>query len=652
MNLVIVESPGKIKKITEYLGPGWRVEASVGHVRDLPRELPRGETGVEPPDFRPQYVPTERGKGVIAKLKKAAAEADMVYLATDPDREGEAIAWHLKDALGLKTPTRITFGEITKTAVKDALQNPRTIDMRLVAAQEARRTLDRHVGYLVSPVLRNQSGADVSAGRVQSVAVRLVVERKRAIDAFKVTTHYGVQAMFEGWSAEWKVKPLLAEGQEYWLDMNFALGVASVRDFAVVDFKEQEARRAPPAPFITSTLQQAASNKLKFDPDVTMKLAQRLYEQGAISYMRTDNPNLSADALTAIYETAQLKGLPMADEARRWKAKDGAQEAHEAIRPTHFDVEAAGENAQEQALYRLIWERAFASQLADARYDSRSVKLSATHDGRGLLFEASGRTLRSKGWLAIQAGDDSEEDECDDAANVPVPALTVGQTLKAADAKLLTKKTKAPKQYTLASLIKDLESRGIGRPATYAAILQNITARGYIKEVTGRKLDATDLGCLIVDGMVGTFQFMEYGFTRDLEADLDRIAEGATDYRAVVSGFYYSLKDELGNVRIQHAPTHPCPDCGKGMRRIAKGANGPFWGCSGFPECKTTLPDAGGKPGKKEEADAKHACPQCTKPLTRRTKKGKDGFDFWGCSGFPACKARFPNGRGKPVLNG
>lgn len=554
MRLVIVESPGKVGKIREILGAGHEVVASVGHVRDLPD---KGDIGVEPPAFRPRYVETERGAEVVARLKPAAARADEVYLATDPDREGEAISWHLQQALGLKQPRRVTFPEITAAAVRKAMAGPRQIDVKLVAAQEARRVLDRLVGWMVSPELSRQGGAGLSAGRVQSPAVRLVVERERAIEAFASTRHYGVEITFPGgegpggppWTALWRVKPHLPPGQEHWLDQAFAERVSRLRGFTVGAFAETEESRAPPAPFTTSTLQQVASSRLKLRPKATMEAAQRLYEQGTITYHRTDNPNLSDEAVAAIRGLAGAFGLELPSQPRRWKAKDGAQEAHEAIRPAHFEVEEAGETDAEKRLYALIRERAMASQLADARFKVRKAVLLAAEplDQAAIRLDATGRTRVFAGWMALAAEeeDDAPPEGEDAPAGNPVPVLEPGQILGATGGRVVEKKTKPPPRYTEATLVKALEAEGIGRPSTYAAIMETIVRRDYVAVDGKRQLSATLKGTMVVDALCGRFAFVEFAFTREMEEELDAIAGGRADYRSVVARLYDRLVEEI-----------------------------------------------------------------------------------------------------------
>lgn len=662
--LVIVESPGKVKKITGLLGAGYKVVASVGHVRDLPPK----ELGVQPPDFTPHYEPTERGRSRIAELKKDVAAASRVLLATDPDREGEAISWHLADALKLKNPERITFTAITKAAVQAAVAAPRTIDMPRVRAQEARRALDRIVGYRVSPALSGRAGQPLSAGRVQSPAVRLVVDREREIANFKVTEHFGAELIFANddggqWKVAWDTKPHLKDGQSYMLDAELATTVAAVRAVTVATFSDTEKGRAPAAPFTTSTLQQVAGKRLKFKPKRTMELAQRLYEQGAITYHRTDAPNMDAEGREDILAYASSAGLPVSEKARRWKAKEGAQEGHEAIRPTHAAELEAGENADERALYKLIWQRAVASQLADATYAVRTVSLAGDAAGQAVTFSGSGRTLIAPGWLVVYADDAADKSEDDDAegSNNPIPALAEGNALTADNGRLLTKHTKPPTRFTEATLVAEMERLGIGRPSTYASIIENITSRAYVIEGEKSYLFPSPVGEQIRDALVGRFRFAELDYTRGLEDQLDHIAEGQADYRAVVAEAWNALDAELGALdSAAIAPAHPCPECGKPLSR-RKGQYGFFWSCTGYPDCKVSLPDAKGKPGvrKAPPPPTGFQCPKCGSELARRqgTTKAKKGikarpYDFYGCTGYPKCDGTYQTGAdGKPVFD-
>lgn len=655
MKLLIVESPGKVKKIQSFLGNDWKVMASVGHVRDLPQK----DIGVYAPDFIPKYQATERGKEVLAKLAAEVKKADEVYLATDPDREGEAIAWHLADALILKNPKRVTYTEITESAVKAALSKARPLDMNLVKAQEARRVLDRLVGYNVSPELSNAVGGQLSAGRVQTPALCLVVEREEAINGFKMTTHYGVELTFEsidnvtdGWRAQWSPKGWLEDGQEYFLDQATAEKIAALRTFNIVGYQESESKQAPPAPFTTSTLQQAASVALKMSPKRTMEVAQKVYEGGFVTYMRTDSPNLSDEAIAAIRGLAAQNDWPVPPKPRTWKSKDGAQEAHEAIRPTHFEVEDAGDNDDEKALYRLIRIRALASQLEDALYAVTAVTLETDLEGKQAVFEAKGRRLIKPGWRTILLNDQTEEsDEESDAAN-PVPKLREGSQAVAMAGKLLTKKTRPPARFTEASLVKKLEEMGIGRPSTYAAILDNIVSRKYV-EIKNRQLWASNLGVAIIKVLKGHFGFVDYTFTKNLEEKLDDIAEGKEAYLRLVNATFEILEKELNTFSL--ATGYACPDCGRPLRHMVKPDKYNFWSCSGYQlgECSASFKDNNGKPGERQEKKeqiplSEFNCQVCGKPLRHIIKGGDGGYDFWSCSGYPDCKTSYKDDGGKP----
>jgi DNA topoisomerase-1 len=607
--LLIVESPNKTRKIRAILGPGWNVQACFGHVRDLPER----EMGLSPPDFKPHYVIIKRATEHVKRLKELAKTAEQVYLATDPDREGEAIAWHLQVALKLKSPERVRFNEITEKAVKAALQTPRKIDIDRVAAQEARRVLDRLVGYMVSPELCQRLNGKLSAGRVQSPALRLVVEREREIEAFKPLKHFGVTLFFDGpagdWWAHWLPKPLLPEGQEHWTDEAFARQVAEVREVLVVGFRDNERRAEPPAPFTTSTLQQAASAKLNMNPKKTMDVAQALFEQGLITYMRTDSPNLSDEAVSEIRAYCDSQQMPLAPQPRTWQAKVSAQEAHEAIRPTHVQQRQAGSDADEKALYELIWQRAVASQMAAAVYDVRQAVMESAQpvDGKTVRFGAKGERLVVAGWLSLTGGDAADEGEYEGRDN-PVPPLKAGDELSAKDAKLVEKKTEPPRRYTQAGLVKALERLGIGRPSTYASIMEGLVRRGYVV-IKGKTMQPTDIGKAVVDALKPAFSFLAYEFTAQMENKLDDIAQGQLKYLDVVSETHAVLQREIaalpGAAQRRFGPRaevdtnatqHECPQCGKALRRI-KGKKGWFWGCTGFKDgCKFTQEDREGQP--------------------------------------------------------
>jgi DNA topoisomerase-1 len=593
MKLLIVESPGKTKKLREILGDGWRVEASVGHIRDLPEK----ELGLTV-DLRPQYVLTPRGREVAARLRKAVAASSTVYLATDPDREGESIAWHLQQVLKLSDPHRCTFNEINPDPVRAAVGNPRTIDTRLVAAQEARRVLDRLVGYNVSPTLSRQHNTKMSAGRVQSVAVRLVVERERAIEQFKPVLHYAVQASFApGWSAIWQTKSLYPAEPHYCLDSSIAARVAQARDFTVRNAGDRERTLAPHPPFTTSTLQQAASAQFGFAPALTMELAQKLYEAGAITYHRTDSPNLSTAAFQALTAYAGQVGMPVEATQRIFKAKEDAQAAHEAIRPSHFEEQNNGSGEQQAALYRLIRLRALASQMPVARFAVREALLVTTIGHSEVVFQAKGESLIAPGWKTLYV-EPEELSEGEDASN-PVPDLEPGQKLKATDAKVVNKKTAAPRRFTQASLIAQLEAEGIGRPSTYAAIMDRIVKAGYVTIDKKQIVSPTALAGTLVDTLVGRMSFIDVGFTRELESQLDEIAAGRAQFGQVVGQANSALTTELRALQAQlaaKAPAYACPSCGQPLTHRMKPKKFDFWGCRAYPECKTSLPDQGGVP--------------------------------------------------------
>ena len=666
MKLMIVESSGKLEKLGQILAKirsneNWKVVASLGHIRDLPASGNNdGEvtTGVRN-DLTPVYELTEKGAKVVKSLQHAVSQASEVYLASDPDREGESIAWHIKEAIGIRNPIRVSFNEVTEKILDASLSNPRKIDMKLVAAQEARRVADRIIGYMVSSELRRQTGEALSAGRVQSVALYLVVLREREIRLFKPTLHYGARLNFAGAKTgeQWAVEWMTAEGfttdeSPYFMDRAFAKLVANVPVAQVTHFEDSSRKRQPPAPFKTSTLQQAASNDLGWSSDHTMKVAQALFDQGLITYHRTDNPNISEESMGDIRAVAASLGLEVVAKRREFTTTEGAQVGHPATTPTHWEVADAGSTTDEQTLYRMIRIRAIASQLMAAEYAVRTVFMKAVDpvQGKQVLFSGKGEVLMVPGWLKLLAGDSTTDEP--EAANLnPIPVLSPGQTVNVQSGEVLEKKTRAPKRYTEASLVGALEAQGIGRPATYAAIMNNIKAREYVKEVK-RFFHATERGEMVIDRMEGKFTFLQVSYTRDLEQDLDQIATGQTQYRPVLQGLLNTLKSELGQ-QLDAVPTyrkpvitHQCPDCQKEDLRLIKGANGAFWACKGYPACGATFPDAGGKPGQRKEV-SDYKCTKCQKPLRHNVKKGKTGYNFWGCTGFKeGCKATYPNLKG------
>jgi len=706
MNLMIVESPNKTKKLESILGPDWKVMASAGHIRDLPSK----ELGIEIPEFHLKYVyipPVEMqgrkfpgGQERVARISKELSKANMVYLATDPDREGEAIAWHLKESLGLKEDSyvRVTFDAITEDVVLGAINKARKLDIELVHAQEARRALDRMYGYLVSPLVSDILGMSLSAGRVQSPAVRLVVDQERRISAFKKTNHFGAAVIFDNgtWQAEWNTKPFVTDEKPYVMDEALAKRAAACRQFRITKSDSKQARQSPPPPFSTSLLLQAASVSLKYNPELTSKLAQKLFEQGLVTYIRTDSVNFSDEAIQEIRNFANGNGWPVPDKPRRFKEKQGAQEAHEAIRPTHIDVEHAGEDEQQRALYDLIWKRTVASQLSDAVYKVNTLVLKANDEEHTFEFKAKGRVLVEKGWRVLTESDavkEKDEGDEEDANSGTVPLLAVDSSKQAESGKVLYKETKPPQRYTQATLIAKLENEGIGRPSTYPAIMKNIMGKAYLKEEK-RYLKPTDIGAPLVDQLVkAEFSFMELAFTRGLEEELDEIAHGKRSYLDVVAPAYNQLQLDITTAKSSPAakPRFECPKCKNGMRRFSPAGKPPFWHCTnnecghfmdddeGKPvthscpkcknplkryqkmnketqkpaggygwfctnsECKTFMDDEKGKP----KAVKTSPCPACGKPMIRR--KGTKGF-WWGCSGFKnGCKMTMDDVKGKPV---
>ncbi len=628
MKLLIIEAPGKLKKLKPMMkkirpGEDWEVVATGGHIRDLPQsgqDDTMVTTGVLK-TLRPVYEILPKSARNVSTIRKALKNATEVYIATDPDREGESIAWHIQQTLGIREYKRVTFNEITQSRVREGLANARRIDGQLVASQECRRVLDRLVGYLVTQQLRRIMGQPTSAGRVQSPALYLVVLREREISNFKVIHHFGVELVFKdepsalSWTAVWQPVPDFASKEHpYIQDGTLAARVAATRAVIVESCEDGKKRRPPPPPFISSTLQQAASVALKWDPDKAMQVAQRLYEQGVITYHRTDNPNLADEAMPDIQAVARRQGLDVVDERRTFKAADSAQEGHPAIAPTAWEDEVAGESAEEQALYKLIRIRALASQLADAIYDVRTAKLLAKGpDQRPLRFAATGSTVAYLGWMKLLQKDDTEE-EASDLAKNPVPKMEPKQILSVHQAEVLNQKTKPPARFTKASLIKELERRGIGRPSTFSSIVKNITGKGLVVEEK-RKLVPGPLGVSTIAQLEGRFSFVELAFTSTLEKDLDRIARGEEQYGSVVAKFYQHLQGELGSLR--QAPS------------------------------VAMTPRSAGTPS---TADHAHVCGKCGMPLARRQKRGEGGYDFWGCTGYKAngCKVSYPNVKGKP----
>lgn len=600
MKLLIVESPAKAKTISKYLDGAYEVKASVGHVRDLPKSNKKAidiEAG-----FVPHYEISPGKEKVIAEIRALAKKADEVILATDPDREGEAIAWHIKEAVGLKNPNRVVFHEITKDAVQEAMKHPRKIDDNLKQAQEARRVLDRLVGYDLSGLIWKKVRYGLSAGRVQSPALRIIMEREREIRAFKPEQFFVLTADLMGILADSKKETTLTytcveePKEQKEAERILALGKAA-KEWKVVDVTESEVKRSPKAPFITSTLQQAASSRLGFAPSRTMSIAQRLYEAGLITYMRTDSTTLSKQSLGQIASVVEKKFGKENLQFRTYTAKSkNAQEAHEAIRPTDISVMEAGINDEQQKLYSLIWSRTVASQMADAK--TLRTKVSASIEGHlsrpgGTSesipnFAINGSRILSLGWYNADLGARGED--------VELPALKTGDTLSLVDIRSEEKFTEPPPRYSEAGLIKELEKRGIGRPSTYASIIRTIEERGYVEKLN-KSLIPTDTGDVVSSFLEQNFtEYISDSFTAEMEDKLDNIAEGKAEYLKTLKDFYgpfnKEVKEKEKSDKITNLgdadPKFKCPKCDS-LMVIKLSRNGKFLSCARYPDCDGAL---------------------------------------------------------------
>ena len=641
-NLVIVESPAKAKTIGKYLGPNYVVKASMGHVRDLPKS----KIGVDiEGGFIPNYQPIKGKEETIDELKSAADASEKVFLATDPDREGEAISWHLKELLDLpETKTsRVTFNEITKRVVTESIAAPRQIDQNLVDAQQARRILDRIVGYQLSPLLWKKIRRGLSAGRVQSVATRLVAEREEEIRAFIPEEYWTLEAHLD------RIAPNLGsfKAQFYGREKKIELKnqeqvegiVAEIRQssFAVTGIKRQDKSRAPAPPFITSTLQQEASRKLNMTPRRTMSIAQQLYEGveiegegtvGLITYMRTDSLRISDEAMAAAkgFIIGRYGDQYYPEKPHRFKTKAGAQDAHEAIRPS--DVNLAPDNikksltSEQYRLYKLIWSRFLASQMASAIYDSVAIEVTSA----GYTFRASRSEVKFAGFLAVY-----EEGRDDDGEVVqsPLPNLQEGEALHCADMKQQQNFTQPPTRYTEATLIRALEEKGIGRPSTYAPTISTILDREYVVK-DGKYLHTTPLGEVVTGLMKDKFQdIVDFAFTASMEARLDEVESGKENWKKVLEDFYQNFdaelkkaEKELDGERIKvpdEISDEVCDVCGRQMV-VKSGRFGRFLACPGFPDCTFTKPLVIEMPGK---------CPKCGGRILKKTSR--NGYVYYGC---------------------
>ena len=651
--LVIVESPTKVKSIKKYLGSGYEVMASMGHIRDLPKS----KLGVDVEhNFKLQYINMPDKKDVIKKLQEAAKESDGVILATDPDREGEAISWHLAHilALDLNDENRVSFNEITQSGVKKGISNPHKIDLDLVDAKQARRVVDRIVGYKLSPFLWKKVKSGLSAGRVQTVALRLIVEREREIEKFNSEEYWTIDAKLLSSRKTFEAKLYgTADGKKIDEIKNEEAAnkiVANLKDceYVVSSIKKGTRNKQPAPPFITSTLQQEASRKLGFTGQRTMKVAQQLYEgvdiegigaTGLITYMRTDSLRISEEARAAAngYITKTFGADYLPAKPRYFKTKSGAQDAHEAIRPTVIDLEPdkikASLTAEQYKLYKLIWSRFIASLMQVCIQNTCAVDIKAGD----YLFKASGYSVKFDGFTVLYV--EGRDDDAQDAA--ALPAMNEGDVLKLKELMPNQHFTQPPARYTEPTLIKALDENGIGRPSTYAPIISNILQRNYI-EREKKSLKPTQLGTVISDLIVEYFKkIVDVKFTAGLEKKLDKIGAGELDWISTISDFYDDFdalykKAEASldgkRVKVPDVETDViCEKCGRKMV-LKNGRFGKFLACPGYPECKNTKPAP--------ENEVNQPCPKCGAPLIKRiSKKGKK---FYGCSNYPNCDFASP----------
>ncbi|MEX2013300.1 MAG: type I DNA topoisomerase [Parcubacteria group bacterium] len=642
MKLLIVESPSKAKTIEKYLGKDFRVVASVGHIRDLPKSN-RAAIDV-PGGFIPHYEVVKGKEKVISEIKSLAKKADETLLATDPDREGEAIAWHVQETVGLKSPKRIVFHEITKEAIEEALEHPRKIDVNLREAQEARRVLDRLVGYDLSGLIWKKVRYGLSAGRVQSPALRIIVEREREIRAFQPVTFWTIEAGLEDSKKHHLIFISSIEPTDK-KEVDKILEAGRKGSWQIVDVKETKVARSPRAPFITSTLQQTASSRLGLAPSRTMSLAQKLYEAGHITYMRTDSTNLGGSARKEIEILIKKKYGENYFEPHTFARKSkNAQEAHEAIRPTHMSMETAGATDGEKKLYNLIWQRTISSQMKSAEVmrtkviANVKVRPSQGQGGEGLTFTMpdfwlNGSRILFDGWLRADPRSGSED--------VILPELSTGDPLELLNINSTEKRTEPPTRYSEAGLIKELEKRGIGRPSTYASIIKTLDDRGYV-EKRDKTLYPTDTGEVVSTFLEEHFPtYISDSFTAEMENELDDIASGTRTYKKTLSDFYTpfskDVKEREKVVKVTNLGKAPddlkCPVCGANMI-IKLGKGGKFLSCQTYPKCQ----GARTMEGKELEGpkDTGEICPACGKG-NLVTREGKFGL-FTACSRFPKCK--------------
>jgi DNA topoisomerase-1 len=670
VSLVIVESPAKAKTINKILGKDFIVKASVGHIKDLPSK----KLGVDVDnDFESEYIVIPGKEKVIKELRAAAKKADTIYLAPDPDREGEAIAAHIASEVTGKNKTiyRVVFNEITAKAVREAVDNPGEINQDKVDAQQARRVLDRLVGYNLSPLLWRKIRRGLSAGRVQSVAVRLVVEREREIEAFKEEEYWSIPVKAEGsmppkfvaklhtYDGNMVVKRDAEEGKRFFITNaeqadKIAQELKSDK-FTLAKVEQKKRKRSPAAPFITSTMQQEASRKLGFTTKKTMMLAQQLYEgvelgskgsTGLITYMRTDSVRVATEAQdwAKVYITSTFGAAYVPKSPKKFRKKKGAQDAHEAIRPTYSDNDPesvrAFLGADQRKLYELIWNRFIASQMKDAELLQTSFDIEA--DKAPAMLRAAGSVIKFQGFLALYS---EGKDEASDDEEGILPALKEGDTISIDEIVPAQHFTQPPPRFTEASLVKGLEDNGIGRPSTYASIMSTIVDREYV-EKDQKRFKPTELGMIVNDYLVENFgEILNSDFTAKMEDLLDRIELGKTKWKKVIKDFYKPFDKDLvaaaqveGKVKPEDIATdEKCDKCGEPML-IKWGRHGRFKACSGYPECKNTQPLEGERP-QVEDVPTDEVCPKCGEPMVIKT--GRFG-KFIACSKYPECKTTKP----------
>ena len=647
LNLVIVESPSKAKTIGKYLGPEYTVKASMGHLRDLPKS----RMGVDfEKGFKPDYRPIVGKKEIIDDLKAAAAKVDAVYLATDPDREGEAISWHLKELLGLpdEKAYRVTFNEITQRVVKESIRNPRSIDYNLVDAQQARRILDRIVGYELSPLLWKKIRRGLSAGRVQSVATRLVVDRENEIRAFVPQEYWSLDVTLNRigragsfvahYHGEDKKRELTCEAQ-----VQSVIDDITGKTFTVTNVKKGEKKRTAAPPFTTSTLQQEASRKLGMTPKQTMAIAQQLYEGvdvegegtlGLITYMRTDSLRLSDEAMASAADFIKTRygARYYYGKFHVFKTKSGAQDAHEAIRPTHVELDPErikdSLTREQYRLYKLIWSRFLASQMANAVFDTVSIDTECA----GHVFRASHQSMRFPGFIAVyEEGRDDEQE----VVGSPLPDLQEGEQATASKIEKEQHFTQPPARYTEATLVKAMEEKGVGRPSTYATIVSTIQDREYVIK-QDKRLAPTALGEVVNQLMMERFNdIIDVEFTAGMENQLDAVEAGTRTYQDVLSQFYQGFRKEMETAEValegvrlkvpEEETDEVCELCGRNMV-IKMGRFGKFLACPGYPECKNAKPLVERMPGR---------CPKCGSGMLKR--KSKKGYAYYACEKGSEC---------------